>query len=60
MILLVLIVSLTMPVDRGIGIFKFLMVFFGILLVICLSGIIFYLVQTGLYPEQKEYNSVTK
>jgi hypothetical protein len=52
MILLVLIVSLTMPVDRGIGIFKFLMAMFGVLLVICMSGIIFYLSKTGFYPPE--------
>lgn len=58
MILLVIIVSLTMPVDKGIGVFKFLMIFFGSLMIICMSGIIYYLVQTGFMPEETQYTIV--
>ncbi len=38
-----IVVSLTQPVDQGIGYFKFLMVVFGFLLIFSMCGIIFYL-----------------
>jgi chitin synthase len=55
MIVMALIVSLTTPVDRGIAYFNFLMGMFGVLLLLTMVGIIFYLTQTGFYPAVKEY-----
>jgi chitin synthase len=45
LIVMAIIISLTTPVDRGISYFKFLMAFFGVLLLITMSGIIYYLVE---------------
>jgi hypothetical protein len=39
-----IIISLTTPVEKGIAYYSFLMAMFGILLVISMAGIIFYLV----------------
>jgi len=50
-----LIISLTTTVDRGIGIFIFLMCLFGFLLLFTMAGIMMYLARTGFYPEIKEY-----
>jgi hypothetical protein len=44
MIVMAIIVSLTTPVDRGIGYFKFLMSMFGVLLIGTMTGIIFFLI----------------
>ena len=46
-----ILVSLTRPVEHGIWLFKFLMFVFGMLMTITLSGILFYLSETGFYPE---------
>jgi hypothetical protein len=45
-----LIISLTTPVERGIAYFNFLMAIFGLLLVLTMAGIIYYLIDTGFYP----------
>lgn len=50
-----IIISLTTTVDRGVAIFTFLMTLFGTLLVLTMSGIIFYLADQGFYPEVMEY-----
>lgn len=60
MITMAVIVSLTTPVDRGISYFKFLMIMFGLLLIATMTGIIFYLINTGFYPEEEIYNPFTK
>lgn len=57
LIVMAIIISLTTPVDRGISYFKFLMAFFGILLLITMAGIIYYLIEQGLFPTVKHYNS---
>ncbi len=54
--MMALIISLTTTVDRGIGIFVFLMVLFGTLLLLTMAGIIMYLIKTGLYPEVEHYD----
>ena len=51
-----LIISLTAPVDTGAIYFKFLMVIFGMLLILTMAGIISYLILTGFYPLVMEYN----
>ncbi len=45
LIVMAIIISLTTPVDRGIAYFKFLMGFFGVLLLITMGGIIYYLIE---------------
>lgn len=55
-----LIISLTVPVDRGIFFFNFLMIIFGLLLSFTMAGIIYYLIQTGIYPEEKVYDEANK
>ena len=50
LVLMAIIISLTTPVDRGASYFKFLMVAFGLLLVITMIGIIAYLAKTGFWP----------
>jgi hypothetical protein len=57
LILMAIIVSLTTPVDRGVAYFKFLMVCFGILLLLTMAGIIVYLAETGFFPEVLEYHA---
>ena len=42
-----IIISLTTPVERGVSYFMFLMAVFGILLLITMAGIIFYLASIG-------------
>ena len=44
LILMAVIISLTTPVERGIGYFSFLMSVFGILLLLTMAGIIYYLI----------------
>jgi VanZ family protein len=44
LVLMTIIISLTTTVDRGIGIFIFLMCLFGILLIITMAGILSYLI----------------
>jgi|SRR4051794_5427114 hypothetical protein len=55
LVIMTLIISLTTTVDRGIAIFKFLMFLFGFLLILTMSGIVLYLIDTGFYPEAMEY-----
>lgn len=55
-----LVTSLTTPIDRAMGTFNFLMTIFGILLLGSMGGIIYYLIQTGFYPEHMHYNIDTK
>jgi hypothetical protein len=50
LVIMALIISLTTTVDRGIGIFIFLMCLFGVLLMFTMAGIVMYLVQTGFFP----------
>lgn len=57
LIMMALIISLTTTVDRGIGIFIFLMCLFGILLIMTMGGIILYLIKTGFYPEVMHYDT---
>jgi uncharacterized membrane protein len=45
LIVMAIIISLTTPVERGIAYFKFLMAFFGVLLLITMAGIIYYLIE---------------
>lgn len=56
LIMMALIISLTTTVDRGIGIFIFLMCLFGLLLLLTMGGIILYLIKTGFYPEVMHYD----
>jgi hypothetical protein len=56
LIFMAIVISLTVPVERGIAYFKFLMSFFGILLLLTMAGIISYLVEDGLFPETLKYN----
>lgn len=51
-----IIFSLTMPIERGIGYFRFLMFIFGFIFIFTLIGIIFYLSKTGLYSEVIDWN----
>jgi len=44
LIVMAIIISLTCPVERGMAYFKFLMAFFGVLLLITMAGIIYYLI----------------
>ena len=50
-----LIMALTTTVDRAISIYLFLMALFGVLLVSSMIGIIYYMIQTGFYPEEQVY-----
>lgn len=43
LIVMAMIISLTTPVERGISYFNFLMAIFGFLLLLTMSGIIYYL-----------------
>jgi hypothetical protein len=52
-----IVISLTVPVERGIGYFKFLMSFFGVLLLLTMAGIIAYLVEAGLFPYALRYDA---
>lgn len=45
LIVMAIIISLTTPVERGMAYFKFLMAFFGVLLLITMAGIIYYLIE---------------
>lgn len=44
LIVMAIIISLTTPVERGIAYFNFLMVIFGLLLLLTMCGIIYYLI----------------
>lgn len=56
MIILTVMISLSIPVDKGIGYFRFIGVVFGILMVLTVAGIIYFMVHTGFYAEQLKYN----
>lgn len=51
LVIMALIISLTTTVDRGVGIFVFLMSLFGFLLLVTMGGIMLYLIRSGFYPE---------
>ena len=55
LITMAIIVSLTTPVERGIAYFKFLMFMFGFLLILTMTGIIYYLAKTSFYPPVSRY-----
>lgn len=57
LVMMTIIISLTTTVDRGIGIFLFLMCLFGILLMTTMAGILTYLIDTGFYPEEQDYRT---
>ena len=48
--------ALTTTVDRAISVYKFLMALFGVLLVSSMAGIIYFMIQTGFYPEVLVYD----
>lgn len=48
LIVLCLITSFAVPVDRGIGIFRFLMFFFGVVMTFTMGAIIYYMAKSGV------------
>jgi chitin synthase len=59
LIFMAIVFSLTTPVDKGIAYFKLLMGFFGMLLLLSMVGIMYYLSDTGFYPHVKARNETT-
>ncbi len=59
LILMAIILSLTTPVDRAVPFFIFLMTFFGLLLIASMVGIILYLAETGIMPEEEYYDGIS-
>ena len=54
------VVSLTRPVERGIWMFKVVMIIFGICMYVTLGGILYFLISTGFYPEILYYQRYSK
>ena len=54
------VVSLTRPVERGIWMFRIVMVIFGVFIYVTLGGILYFLITTGFYPEIMYYQRYSK
>lgn len=52
-------ISLTLPVEKGIGYFRLVAVVFCIFTLITVFGIIFFMTQTGIFIEELVFNPAT-
>lgn len=48
LIVMCIITSFAVPVDRGIGIFRFLMFFFGVVMSLTMLAVIYFLIKGGI------------
>ena len=60
LIVMVLILSLALPLEKGKYWFTTVVVAFGFLTTFSIFGMVFYLVNVGLYPPEKHYNVDTQ
>ena len=59
LIVMVLIFSLALPLEKGKIWFNIVVIAFGFLTTFTIFGMVYYLSQTGLYPQEKHYNANT-
>ena len=59
LLVMCLIIALALPLDKANVCFMFVTIMFSILTISCITGMTFYLSQSGLYPEEKVFNKDT-
>jgi hypothetical protein len=59
LIFLTMFISLTLPVEKGIGYFRFVAVIFSLMTLFVVVGIIYFMTQTGFVMEELVFNPAT-